>query len=143
MILRPRYLIAVSNGIKVRTCWNFNIHHLLSGRVRQFVFYGNGRLIVRGGSGLNLYDFQAEPATFKVEDGILVGYHVDSEYRLCRTEAFMSYLLRRTSLCDYQLRSGLFITQNQISRQDSAVAGNVLERFMGVLLNGIGKLLGF
>ena len=143
-ILRPRHLVALSSGIRVRTCWNFGIHHVISGRIRQIVYYGSGSLVIRGGNGLDLHTLQPDnSSSFKLEDGALIGYCPNACYRLCRTEAFLPYLLHRTGLCDYELQNGTFITQNQIPAQDLANTGNLLERSASVLLNGIGKLLGF
>ena len=48
-----------------------------------------------------------------------------------------------TSLLDYKLCGGTFLTQNLVGRQEKEVLGSGLDRFLSVLLNGIGKLLGF
>lgn len=120
IVLRPKYVVALSSGISVRTHWSFNVHNLFSGRIRQIIYYGKGSVFIRGGNGLDLrmLENSGSDAVFKVEDGALIGYAVSAHYSLCRTETFLPYLLHRTSLTDYRLQHGLFITQNQEPKAD-------------------------
>ena len=53
VVIRPRYLVGVSDGIKIRTFWNFSLHNILAGKIRQVILYGNGRIFVYGYQGVN------------------------------------------------------------------------------------------
>ena len=46
LVIRPKHLIGVTDGVKIRTIWNFGLHNLFSGRIRQVILYGKGRIII-------------------------------------------------------------------------------------------------
>ena len=144
LVLTPRHVIGLTDDVEVRTVWSFRLHNLISMRLRHIVFFGTGTIFIIGGRGIDVQ--QIEPgstAIHKIEDGVLIGYVPGAAYSLCRTQTFWAYFRGMTSLLDYKLCGGTFLTQNLVGRHEKEVLGSGLDRFLSVLLNGIGKLLGF
>ena len=144
LVLTPRHVIGLTDDVEVRTVWSFKLHNLISMRLRHIVFFGTGTIFIIGGRGIDVQ--RIEPGSsevHKIEDGVLVGYVPGAAYSLCRTQTFWAYFRGMTSLLDYKLCGGTFLTQNLVGRQEKEVLGSGLDRFLSVLLNGIGKLLGF
>ena len=144
LVLTPRHVIGLTDDVEVRTVWSFKLHNLISMRLRHIVFYGTGTIFIIGGRGIDVQ--RIEPSSsevHKIEDGVLVGYVPGAAYSLCRTQTFWAYFRGMTSLLDYKLCGGTFLTQNLVGRNEKEVLGSGLDRFLSVLLNGIGKLLGF
>lgn len=144
LVLTPRHVIGLTDDVKVRTVWSFKLHNLISMRLRHIIFYGTGTVFIIGGRGIDVQRIEpGAPAVHKIEDGVLVGYVPGAAYSLCRTQTFWAYFRGMTSLLDYKLCGGTFLTQNLVGRNEKEVLGSGLDRFLSVLLNGIGKLLGF
>lgn len=144
LVLTPRHVIGLTDDVEVRTVWSFKLHNLISMRLRHIVFYGTGTVFIIGGRGIDVQRIEpGSPAVHKIEDGVLVGYVPGAAYSLCRTQTFWAYFRGMTSLLDYKLCGGTFLTQNLVGRNEKEVLGSGLDRFLSVLLNGIGKLLGF
>ena len=144
LVLTPRHVIGLTDDVEVRTVWSFKLHNLISMRLRHIVFFGTGTIFIIGGRGIDVQ--RIEPGSsevHKIEDGVLVGYVPGAAYSLCRTQTFWAYFRGMTSLLDYKLCGGTFLTQNLVGRSEKEVLGSGLDRFLSVLLNGIGKLLGF
>lgn len=139
--LRPKFLVGFSGDVEIRTRWSFHLHNLLSGRIRQIVLTGTGTLLVSGAWGADALRTAPEQPC-RIEDGLLIGYEVPSEYALCRTETFWHYLRGQTTLFDRQVSDGMCFTQN--SRIEYRKPGeSFLERTVNAVLNGIGGLFGF
>ena len=144
LVLIPRHVIGLTDDVEVRTVWSFKLHNLISMRLRHIVFFGTGTIFIIGGRGIDVQRIEpGSRAVHKIEDGVLVGYVPGAAYSLCRTQTFWAYFRGMTSLLDYKLCGGTFLTQNLVGRQEKEVLGSGLDRFLSVLLNGIGKLLGF
>ena len=144
LVLTPRHVIGLTDDVEVRTIWSFKLHNLISMRLRHIVFYGTGTIFIIGGRGIDVQRIEpGSSAVHKIEDGVLVGYVPGAAYSLCRTQTFWAYFRGMTSLLDYKLCGGTFLTQNLVGRSEKEVLGSGLDRFLSVLLNGIGKLLGF
>ena len=144
LVLTPRHVIGLTDDVEVRTVWSFKLHNLISMRLRHIVFFGTGTIFIIGGRGIDVQRIESgSPAIHKIEDGVLVGYVPGAAYSLCRTQTFWAYFRGMTSLLDYKLCGGTFLTQNLVGRNEKEVLGSGLDRFLSVLLNGIGKLLGF
>ena len=144
LVLTPRHVIGLTDDIEVRTVWSFKLHNIISMRLRHIVFFGTGTIFIIGGRGIDVQKIEpGSSAIHKIEDGVLVGYVPGAAYSLCRTQTFWAYFRGMTSLLDYKLCGGTFLTQNLVGRQEKEVLGSGLDRFLSVLLNGIGKLLGF
>ena len=144
LVLAPRHVIGLTDDVEVRTVWSFKLHNLISMRLRQIVFFGTGTIFIIGGRGIDVQIIEPGSDTVhKVEDGVLVGYVPGAAYSLCRTQTFWAYFRGMTSLLDYKLRGGTFLTQNLVGKEEKEILGSGLDRFLSVLLNGIGKLLGF
>ena len=144
LVLTPRHVIGLTDDVEVRTVWSFKLHNLISMRLRHIVFFGTGTIFIIGGRGIDVQRIEpGSHAVHKIEDGVLVGYVPGAAYSLCRTQTFWAYFRGMTSLLDYKLCGGTFLTQNLVGRHEKEVLGSGLDRFLSVLLNGIGKLLGF
>jgi len=144
LVLTPRHVIGLTDDVEVRTVWSFKLHNLISMRLRHIVFFGTGTIFIIGGRGIDVQKIEpGSHAIHKIEDGVLVGYVPGAAYSLCRTQTFWAYFRGMTSLLDYKLCGGTFLTQNLVGKQEKEVLGSGLDRFLSVLLNGIGKLLGF
>ena len=144
LVLTPRHVIGLTDDVEVRTVWSFKLHNLISMRLRHIVFFGTGTIFIIGGRGIDVQRIEpGSSAVHKIEDGVLVGYVPGAAYSLCRTQTFWAYFRGMTSLLDYKLCGGTFLTQNLVGRNEKEVLGSGLDRFLSVLLNGIGKLLGF
>ena len=144
LVLTPRHVIGLTDDVEVRTVWSFKLHNLISMRLRHIVFFGTGTIFIIGGRGIDVQRIEpGSHAIHKIEDGVLVGYVPGAAYSLCRTQTFWAYFRGMTSLLDYKLCGGTFLTQNLVGRHEKEVLGSGLDRFLSVLLNGIGKLLGF
>ena len=144
LVLTPRHVIALTDDVRVRAVWSFKLHNFISMRLRHIVFYGTGTVFIIGGRGIDVQRIETgSNATHKIEDGVLVGYVPGAAYSLCRTQTFWAYFRGMTSLLDYRLCGGTFLTQNLVGRHEKEVLGSGFDRFMSVLLNGVGKLLGF
>ena len=144
LVLTPRHVIGLTDDIEVRTVWSFKLHNIISMRLRHIVFFGTGTIFIIGGRGIDVQKIEpGSSAIHKIEDGVLVGYVPGAAYSLCRTQTFWAYFRGMTSLLDYKLCGGTFLTQNLVGKQEKEVLGSGLDRFLSVLLNGIGKLLGF
>lgn len=144
LVLTPRHVIGLTDDVEVRTVWSFKFHNLVSMRLRHIVFFGTGTVFIIGGRGIDVQKIEpGSSAIHKIEDGVLVGYVPGAAYSLCRTQTFWAYFRGMTSLLDYKLCGGTFLTQNLVGRYEKEVLGSGLDRFLSVLLNGIGKLLGF
>lgn len=144
LVLTPRHVIGLTDDIEVRTVWSFKLHNIISMRLRHIVFFGTGTIFIIGGRGIDVQKIEpGSSAVHKIEDGVLVGYVPGAAYSLCRTQTFWAYFRGMTSLLDYKLCGGTFLTQNLVGKQGKEVLGSGLDRFLSVLLNGIGKLLGF
>ena len=141
IVIRPGYLVGVTDQIRIRTRWSFNLHNLLSGRVRQIILYGNGTVFVCGSWGVDCLSPE-DSQDSRVEDNLTIAYENKSEYSLCRTETFWHYLRGSASLFDLRLRRGAFLTQNN-NAADRNYAKNTLERILSGVLNMIGNFLGF
>ena len=144
LVLTPRHVIGLTDDIEVRTVWSFKLHNIISMRLRHIVFFGTGTIFIIGGRGIDVQKIEpGSSAVHKIEDGVLVGYVPGAAYSLCRTQTFWAYFRGMTSLLDYKLCGGTFLTQNLVGKQEKEVLGSGLDRFLSVLQNGIGKLLGF
>ena len=139
--VRPKFLIGFSGDVEIRTRWSFHLHNLLSGRIRQILLTGTGSLLVAGAWGADA--LRPPPGdSCRIEDGLLIGYEIPSEYALCRTETFWHYLRGQTTLFDRRVSGGMCFTQN--SRLAYRKPGeSVLERTVNAVLNGVGGLFGF
>ena len=144
LVLTPRHVIGLTDDVEVRTVWSFKLHNFISMRLRHIVFFGTGTIFIIGGRGIDVQRIEpGSHAVHKIEDGVLIGYVPGAAYSLCRTQTFWAYFRGMTSLLDYKLCGGTFLTQNLVGRSEKEVLGSGLDRFLSVLLNGIGKLLGF
>lgn len=144
LVLMPRHVIGLTDDVEVRTVWSFKLHNLISMRLRHIIFYGTGTIFIIGGRGIDVQRIESgSSAIHKIEDGVLIGYVPGAAYSLCRTQTFWAYFRGMTSLLDYKLCGGTFLTQNLVGKNEKEVLGSGMDRFLSVLLNGIGKLLGF
>ncbi len=139
VVIRPRHLVAVSDGICIRTKWSFHIHNLVAGHIRQIVLYGNGAIFVTGGWGVTCQQVP-EGGDCRIEDNLILGYEMSSEYALGRTETFWHYLCGSATLFDFRIRRGCFLVQNNHAVRRN---GTVLEKILGAVCNGVGHILGF
>jgi len=140
-VIRPKYLVGVTDGIQVRTHWSFSPHRLLSGRIRQIILCGKGSIFVAGSWGVEAETVKAGENS-RIEAKMLLGYEALARYSLCRTETFWHYFRGRSELFDIRIGEGLFLTQNNAWAAAKAKT-SAFERGLEVLLNGIGHLLGF
>lgn len=140
IVIRPKYLIGVSNGIKIQAIWNFSLHNILAGKIRQIVLYGEGRVFIYGYQGVNC--ITAEGKNYKIESDLLIGYDARSAYSLCRTETWWHYFRKESELFDVKLQDGVFFYQTTSGVYQNPNA-SWLERWVDFILNGIGSVLGF
>ena len=97
IVIRPKYLIGVSDGIKIQAIWNFSLHNIFAGKIRQIVLYGEGRVFIYGYQGVNC--ITAEGKNYKIESDLLIGYDARSAYSLCRTETWWHYFRKESDRC--------------------------------------------
>lgn len=142
IVIKPSYLVGITEDVEVVTKWSFNLHNILSGRIRQIILKGKGTVFLTGCWGLDV----TEPhpgSEHKIEDNLLIAYAAESEYSLTPTETFWHYFRKQTSLFDQKLGKGLFITQNNTNAHPWGPKLTGLEKSIGFFLSGVGKLLGF
>ncbi len=141
IVVRPRHLVGFCGDVRIRTKWDFRLHQLLSGRIRHIVLYGTGSILLAGAWGVEV-SIPGQEDHYRLENDLLLGYEVASEYSLCRTETFWHYLRGQTALFDQKLAKGMFFSQNNRCLGNRA-KGGFLERTVNAVLNGVGGLLGF
>jgi hypothetical protein len=140
IVIRPKYLIGISDGIKIKAFWNFSIHNILAGKIRQIVLMGKGRVFVYGFQGLQ--DTIAIRKDHKIESNRMIGYDAHAAHSLCRTETWWHYFRKEAKLFDVKIKDGVFITQVTSGVYCNPKA-NLLEKSVQFVLNGIGSVLGF
>ena len=139
-VIRPKYLIGVTNRVKIKTIWNFSLHNILSGRIRQIVLHGDGRIIVSGAWGIDIKSATSEK-NHRIEFPMLLGYDAQADYSLCRTETFWHYFRKEAGLFDIKIQNGNFITQKKVwtyTKKDAIF----IEKFFDTFINGVGSILG-
>ena len=140
-VIRPKYLIGVTDQVKIKTVWSFSLHNILSGRIRQVILFGNGRIIVSGAWGIEIQN--ADPGTdHRIEYPMLIGYDAQAGYSLCKTETFWHYFRKEAALFDIKIQNGNFISQKKTwsyTKKDAML----IEKFLDTFLNGLGSFLGF
>ena len=140
IVIRPRHLIGVTDGIKIKTYWNFSLHNILAGKIRQIVLYGNGYILLSGSWGISSATVSEDNS--KIESELLVGYDAHASYSLCRTETWWHYFRKEASLFDIKIENGTFVTQNNCWSYTNKNA-SFIEKAITAFLNGIGSILGF
>ncbi len=140
VVIRPRHLIGVTDGIMIKTYWNFSLHNILAGKIRQIVLYGNGCILVSGSWGVSSSTVSQDNC--KIESDLLVGYDAHASYSLCRTETWWHYFRKEASLFDIKIENGTFVTQNNNWSYTNKNA-SFIEKAVTAFLNGIGSILGF
>lgn len=140
IVIRPKYLIGISDGIKIKAFWNFSIHNIFAGKIRQIVLMGKGRVFVYGFQGLQ--DTTAIKKDHKIESNRMIGYDAHAAYSLCRTETWWHYFRKEAELFDIKIKDGVFIIQATSGVYCNPKA-NLLEKSVQFVLNGIGSVLGF
>lgn len=139
IVLKPRYVIALTPGIRLKTRWSFQLHNLLSGRIRQIIFYGTGTLFITGYMNIN-HDAPGKHAACRIEDGLILGYDMTMRFSLARTETFWHYFRGKASLFDFQvLGEGIVFTQAQVSRGRGLMGDTWFVR----LIRALGQFIGF
>lgn len=139
IILRPRHLIGITGDIKVRTIWNFSIHNLLSGKLRQVQFYGTGRILIAGAWGIYGKNVTGHP--HMIDDRMIIALSGDSGYTVCRTGSWWHYFRKTSPLFNVRVLFGKVILQNHLwdyRRPDATL----IEKIVNLFLNGIGSFLG-
>ena len=139
IVIRPRHLIGITDGIKIKTVWNLKLHNILSGRIRQVILYGNGRVFIYGTQGVT--ENNAVENNYKIEAARLLGYDAHAAYSLCRTETWWHYFRKEAALFDIKIEKGVFLTQT-ISHTYNKTKQNAIEKCVNFILNGIGSFLG-
>lgn len=139
IVIRPRHLIGITNGIKIKTVWNFKLHNILAGKIRQVILYGNGRIFIYGTQGIE--ENNAIGKDYKIEAYRMLGYDAHAAYSLCRTETWWHYYRKEAVLFDVKIQKGVFLTQT-ISRTYTKADQNGIEKCVNFILNGIGSFLG-
>jgi uncharacterized protein (AIM24 family) len=140
IVIRPRHLVGVTDGIRIRTYWNFSLHNILSGKIRQIILYGEGFILVSGSWGIE--GTSVTNSSSKIESHLLIGYDAHARYSLCRTETFWHYFRKEAALFDVKLQSGTFITQNNSWSYMNKNA-SFIEKAFTAFFNGLGSILGF
>ena len=140
IVIRPKYLIGISDGIKIKAFWNFSFHNIFAGKIRQIVLAGKGRVFVYGFQGLQ--DMTAIQKDHKIEFNRMIGYDAHAAYSLCRTETWWHYFRKEAELFDVRIKDGVFITQTTSGVYCNSNA-NLLEKCVQFVLNGVGSVLGF
>lgn len=139
IILRPRHLIGVTDGIKIRTFWNFSIHNLITGKLRQVQFYGKGRILIAGAWGINSVTVTGHPHL--VDEKMLIAISGDGAYTVHRSGTWWHYFRRKSSLFSSKIVFGTFVLQNH--QWDYRRPGATwMEKFVNLFLNGVGSFLG-
>lgn len=140
IIISPRHLIGVSDGIQIRTRWNLNMHSLWAGKLRQVVLCGPDRLFVYGFQGIDHEVIGISGC--KIEANRLIGYDIQAMYSLCRTETWWHYFRKEAGLFDVKVQDGLFIRQTSSGVYRSPDE-HWVEKVINCLFNGIGSIFGF
>ncbi len=139
IVLKPRHVIALTPGIRLKTRWSFQLHNLLSGRFRQIIFHGTGSLFITGYMNIN-HDAPGKNAVCRIEDGLILGYDMTMCFSLARTETFWHYYRGKASLFDFQVTGeGIVFTQAQAPRGRGLMGNTWLVR----LIRALGQFIGF
>ena len=139
LIFRPRHLIGVTGGIKIRTIWNFSIHNILSGKIRQVQFYGTGRILIAGAWGIT--EKSVTGHLHQIDDRMIIALSGDSIYTVGRNGSWWHYFRKKSPLFNVRVLFGKVILQNHLwdyRRPDTTL----LEKIVNLTLNGIGSFLG-
>lgn len=136
--LHPGCIVAITDSIDVITHWRLgSLHSWLFGQLRHIVFKGTGSVFVCGHGGV--YSLNQD---FRIEEDFILGFEQQMEFATIRTETFWEYYRGKTSLFDYRFSGD----GNVICRKARGVAedpSNPITRAIQMILQGIGKFLGF
>ncbi|OQA78939.1 MAG: hypothetical protein BWY31_04289 [Lentisphaerae bacterium ADurb.Bin242] len=139
IVLKPRCVVALTPGIRLKTRWSFQLHNLLSGRLRQIIFYGTGTIVITGYMNIS-HDAPGKDAVCRIEDGLILGYDMSMCFSLVRTETFWHYYRGKASLFDFQvLGEGAVFTQARTPRGRGLMGDTWLVR----LIRALGQFIGF
>lgn len=141
LVVRPAQIVAVTSTIRLRTRWNLDPAHLAFGKWRQILLRGAGDVYLVGGHELCVK--QGTLGDYRLESGLLVACAPNARYGFVPTETFRGYLRGSEALFDQRLHEGFFIVQNKRLPSDLNGARTPVERFLDVLLAGLGKFFGF
>ncbi len=140
IILRPRHLIGVSDGIRIRTIWDFSPVNIICGRIRQIQFCGKGRILIAGAWGIEAGVVSGHPHV--IEEEMIVAVSGDSGYAPFRSATWWHYFRKKSPLFNIRILSGTVICQNHPWEYRKPNA-SLLERCVNFFLNAVGSFLGF
>lgn len=136
--LRPAYIVAVTEGIRIRSCWRIaNLHSWLSGQVRYLIFSGPGTLYVCGAGGIEASKVEHDK---KLASDCLIGFDPCLSYSAAPANGFVPYFLGKVPLLQSQFHgSGNVIRLFTSDKQSDSV----LKRATGSVLSALGNFFGF
>jgi hypothetical protein len=141
LVLRPRYVVAVTEGLSVRTRWNLlSLHGWIAGTLRQILFFGSGTVLIYGYGGIR----PIEPGDgCRIEEALVLGFEGNLDFATVRTETFWPYFRGKTSLFDYRFDGPGQVLAQQALAASRRAAANPFRRAVDAVLGGLGKLVGF
>jgi hypothetical protein len=140
LVLRPRYVVAVTDGVTVRTRWNLlSLHSWIAGTFRYILFCGSGSVLIYGYGGIR----PIEPGEgCRIEESLVLGFEGAVDFSTARTETFWPYFRGKTSLFDYRFDGAGWVLSQQALADALRGAANPFRRAVDAVLGGLGKLIG-
>jgi uncharacterized protein (AIM24 family) len=140
IVVYPAQVIAITGNVRVKTKWCItNPHAWIAGRLRHIIFYGTGKLFVRGTGGIDPVQISDPPV--RISESIVTAFETFLPFSTVRTETFWPYYKQIVPLFDYQFKGEGWILRQ--TAPDAARVDNASVRFIDAMLNGLSKLLGF
>ena len=112
LVIHPAYIVGISGNIQVKTQWVWSFHSWLAGQHRYIIFYGTGKLYLKGNEGI--YIKEPSITGTRVKSNLLIGFDSQLLYSTKRTRPFCSYFWDEVPLIDDRFSGkGVFLTQKK------------------------------
>jgi hypothetical protein len=140
LVLRPRYVVAVTDGVTVRTRWSLlSLHSWIAGTLRYILFCGSGSVLIYGYGGIRPID---PDEGCRIEESLVLGFEGAVDFSTARTETFWPYFRGKTPLFDYRFDGAGRVLSQQALPDALRGAANPFRRAVDAVLGGLGKLIG-
>jgi|GEM_PF-2737089 len=141
LVIYPAYIVGISGNIQVKTQWVWSFHSWLAGQHRYIIFYGTGKLYLKGNEGL--YIKEPSITGTRVKSNLLIGFDSQLLYSTKRTRPFCSYFWDEVPLIDDRFSGkGVFLTQTKATVKVLTTIEKSFQ-FISNFPSIVGKFFGF
>lgn len=141
LVIHPAYIVGISGDIQVKTQWVWSFHSWLTGQHRYVIFYGIGKLYLKGNGGISIEE--PSPENISVKSYVLIGFDSRLSCSTICTEPFGQYFWDEVPLIDNQFSGkGIFLTRKEATLKVlTPIEKNF--QFISNLPSIVGKFFGF